>query len=204
MGRSNSSWAGAASQMLWCQGNYTVSNDLCRGLWCLHWPWKSYMYTTFYFMAFHIPHSFFPIKPTYLQPWCCASKNPINSGAVILRKRLAPGHIFMCIPYIFLNFVFLLIAASVGPAQLHMPRVTSCPNTSPIAFAAWALEALPQPLPKASAAGCGEGSRQTFGLTCSCCSSALIAPADMVCLPGLEQQDASWGFPVVSSWSRCP
>lgn len=91
-------------------------------------------------MAYHINHGHFPIKPTFCQPWYCAPKNHRNSDSVILGKQLAPGHSFMCIPYIFLNFIFLLITASVGPETLHKPLVISCPNTSLITFTAWVLE----------------------------------------------------------------
>lgn len=97
----------------------------------LHWPWRSYI--TFCITAYHINHGYFPIKPTFCQRWCCAP----NSDSVILGKRLAPGHIFMCIPYIFLNFIFLLITASVGPKRLYKSLVISCPNTSLITFTAW-------------------------------------------------------------------
>ena len=48
----------------------------------------------------------------------------------------------MCIPYIFLNFIFLLITASIGPKRLYKSLVISCPNTSLITFTAWVLETL--------------------------------------------------------------
>lgn len=46
----------------------------------------------------------------------------------------------MCIPYIFLNFIFLLIATPSGFERLHKSLVFSCPNTSLITFTAWVLE----------------------------------------------------------------
>lgn len=48
----------------------------------------------------------------------------------------------MCIPYIFLNFIFLLIATPPGFKRLHKSLVISCPNTSLITFTAWVLETL--------------------------------------------------------------
>lgn len=48
----------------------------------------------------------------------------------------------MCIPYIFLNFVLLLITASFGPKRLYKHLVISCPNTSLITFTAWDLQTL--------------------------------------------------------------
>lgn len=53
-------------------------------------------------------------------------------------------------------------------------------------------------LPEASAIECRDESGQTFGLTQSCCSSALTTPAIMPCLLGLEQHDSSNRIPVVS------
>lgn len=51
----------------------------------------------------------------------------------------------MCIPYIFLNLIFLLITTSVGPEQLYKSLVIACPNTSLIIFTAWFLETLLPP-----------------------------------------------------------
>lgn len=48
----------------------------------------------------------------------------------------------MCIPYIFLNFIFLLITASVGLKRLYKSLVISCLNTLLITFTAWVLETL--------------------------------------------------------------
>lgn len=48
----------------------------------------------------------------------------------------------MCIPYIFLNFIFLLITTSSGFKRLYKSLVISCPNTSLITFTAWVLETL--------------------------------------------------------------
>lgn len=105
----------------------------------LHCPWRTSI--TFCVMSYHINKGHFPTEPIFCQAQYYAP-NQRNSDFVILGKQLAPGHIFMCIPYIFLNFMFLLIATPSGLERLNKSLVFSCPNTSLITFTAWVLETL--------------------------------------------------------------